>query len=226
LREFPDFLASFGFRLPLSPPVVEPEGRRNQENLGDLVARAACRDDGSWRQLHDLVRPYLITLVRRWLPNRLRSRLDPEDVVQEALERMDASLGHLAYRDPQSFRAWMRKVTIRTVLDEVKHHERRRRSILAEAAVGEGIASPLALDTFRELESRIDIHEGLRHLTKAERGVLRLRYVDVCSWRGVAQALEQPATNCRKLETRALERLARFFVTPPTIRDPDHRRDN
>ena len=66
-------------------------------------------------------RSYLEVLARVHLDPRLRGKLDPADVVQQALLRAYATWPDLKARDRPVLLAWLRSILARTLADVLKH---------------------------------------------------------------------------------------------------------
>src|SRR4051812_11748349 len=80
-------------------------------------------------------RPYLTVLAKLHLDARLRGKLDPADLVQQALVRASPALGSLRQREPAVVAAWLRRVLARTLTDTVRHYETDKRSIDLELSL-------------------------------------------------------------------------------------------
>src|SRR5260370_37246779 len=98
-------------------------------------------------------RSYLEVLARVHLDARLRGKLDPADVVQQALLRAYAAWPELKNPDRPVLLAWLRRILARTLADVVKHYDRDRRAVDVErspqahlAPSASGLAGWLAAD--------------------------------------------------------------------------------
>src|SRR5262245_49237714 len=83
-------------------------------NSGDterLLQEAQAGDARAFEDLFARHRAYLCRVVALRLDPRLRSRLDPSDVVQEAQLDAFRRLGDFLQRRPMAFRLWLRKTT-------------------------------------------------------------------------------------------------------------------
>jgi RNA polymerase sigma-70 factor (ECF subfamily) len=134
-----------------------------------------------------------------------------EDVVQEAWlrwRRADAS----EVRDP---RAWLSAATVRLSLDALRKARARR-----ETYVGPWLPEPILPDDTRALaadapaeraELASDLSLALLHvlerLSPEERAALILHDVFDCDYAVIAQTLEKSEQACRKLVSRARERV-------------------
>src|SRR2546429_8349955 len=80
-------------------------------------------------------RSYLEVLARVHLDARLRGKLDPADVVQQALLRAYAAWPELKNPDRPVLAAWLRRILARTLADVVKHYDRDRRAVNLEQSL-------------------------------------------------------------------------------------------
>lgn len=134
-----------------------------------------------------------------------------EDIVQEAWLRWRRADGE-DIRDP---RAWLSAVTVRLALDALKSARARR-----ETYVGPWLPEPLLPDDVRALaadapaaraELASDLSLALLHvlerLSPEERAAFILHDAFDCDYRDIAATLEKSEDACRKLVSRARERV-------------------
>lgn len=78
----------------------------------------------------------LLRLVRRQLPERLRSRMDPEDVVQSVYRSFFNRLRQGQFRFEDSHDVWrvLATLTFHKCTNAVAHHQRQRRDVRREKA--------------------------------------------------------------------------------------------
>src|ERR1700741_4182578 len=98
-------------------------------------------------------RSYLEVLARVHLDHRLRAKLDPADVVQQALLRAYTAWPELKNPDRPVLLAWLRRILARTLADVVKHYDRDKRAVDLERSLeadldrsASGMAGWLAAD--------------------------------------------------------------------------------
>jgi RNA polymerase sigma-70 factor (ECF subfamily) len=141
----------------------------------------------------------------------LGTMADAEDVVQEAWLRWRRSGGSNIH-DP---RAWLSAVVVRLSLDALRRARARR-----ETYVGPWLPEPLLPDDMRALsadapaaraELASDLSLALLHvlerLSPEERAAFILHDAFDCDYRDIAAALEKTEEACRKLVSRARERV-------------------
>jgi RNA polymerase sigma-70 factor, ECF subfamily len=187
-----------------------------------LLGRIRAGDREAFEQLFALHHAYLVRLVELRLESRLRSRVDPADVVQEAyleaLTRLDAYMK----RPVLPFRLWLRQIARDRVLKTRRQHlGAAKRDLDREVALPEGSSLMLA----QQLQMRgsspsqqLDHHELARRLrsavaqlAEADREVVVLRHFEGLSNQEVACLLGIDPAAASKRHGRAMLRLHRIL---------------
>jgi RNA polymerase sigma-70 factor (ECF subfamily) len=152
----------------------------------------------------------------------LQARLDPSDVVQEALAEADRRLDDYARERPVAFYPWLRAIAWERLVEQHRRHLRAgRRSVLREEALVGELSSPSCLELAERLLDRGDrpseammrqerrqrVQAALALLTPQERDVLILRYLEELSAREVGAVLGLGEEAAKKRALRALQRL-------------------
>jgi RNA polymerase sigma factor (sigma-70 family) len=93
----------------------------------------------------------LLQVVRRKLPERLRGRVDPEDIVQSVYRSFFTRLRQAEFAFAESHDIWRLLIvmTLHKVNNSIKHHLRDRRDVRREAAASDSV---LARALPREVE--------------------------------------------------------------------------
>lgn len=197
--------------MPQSPP-----------DTGELVDRAASGDAGARQQLLTRHRTRLRRMVAVRIDRRLAARVDPSDLVQDAL--VDAARGLDAYlkERPLLFYPWLRQFAVRRLTNLRRDHiAARKRSVtreepwewplpdrsavaLAERLMTSG-TSPSG--QVMRIEQLALVREALEALDPPYREVLVLRHLEGMSIAEVAAALGITVAAARKRHVRALERI-------------------
>jgi RNA polymerase sigma-70 factor (ECF subfamily) len=80
-------------------------------------------------------RQYLMLLAQVHLDPQLRGKLDPADLVQQAMLRAHLAFDGLRDRQPAVLSAWLRKILARTMADAMKHYLRDKRDLGMELSL-------------------------------------------------------------------------------------------
>ena len=156
--------------------------------------------DDIWREQQ----PYLVDLAFRML-GRIQ---DAEDVVQEAFSRLvRADLDAI-----EDVRGWLIVVVSRICLDELRSAKHRRESTVGSVddAVGQPAAAPETDPADRvtlDDTVRLALLVVLEELSPAERAVCVLHDVFRFSFDAVAQIVGRTPAACRKIASRARQRI-------------------
>ena len=112
-------------------------------------------------------RAYLETLRSIQLDPRLRPRFGFSDVIQVALVKASRALTAITALDEPAQKAWLRKILLNTLRDEIAGHRARRRDVALERpleASSSRVSDWLALEESSPSERLIEQEESLRLL--------------------------------------------------------------
>ena len=193
----------------MTPDSVETQHLLEQVRTGNRQA---------FEQLLAQHRPYLCQLVELRLDRKLRSRVDPSDVVQEtqleAVRRLDAYLEQV----PMPFRLWLRQLAQdRLLMAHRRHVKAARRSVDQEVAIPEGSSLQFAQQLLAsgstpsqqlgQQELALRVRQAVAQLTVTDREVLLLRTFEGLAFEEVSFLLTIDPAAARKRHGRALLRL-------------------
>ncbi|HEV3078754.1 MAG TPA: sigma-70 family RNA polymerase sigma factor [Gemmataceae bacterium] len=168
-------------------------------------------------------RPELRRLVQLRLDPKLRPRLDPSDVVQEAQMEALRRLENYLQEPPMPFRLWLRRITYDRLLMVRRQHvrsERRtverdvalpdRSSLLLAQQLLAGSSSPSEQLAKRELRRRVN--KAVADLAETDREILLMRNFEGLSNQEVSQLLGISLTAASQRYGRALLRLRKILI--------------
>jgi RNA polymerase sigma-70 factor (ECF subfamily) len=196
-------------------PDVQPD---SAETAG-LLERVERGDPDALDGLLRRHRPDLRSFVETHLDPRLRARVDPSDVVQDAQLEAARRMPDYLERRPMPFRLWLRKNAYERLLNLRRDHTRARRSVGREEALPDrsslllagpllgGASTPSRQAAARERAERVARAVG--RLGEADREVLLMRHAEKLPYDEIACLLDIEAAAARKRYGRALIRLQR-----------------
>jgi RNA polymerase sigma-70 factor (ECF subfamily) len=202
----------------------------------DALLDQASRGDGAARQqLLTRHRARLRVMVAAHLDRRLAARLDPSDIVQEALAEAARRLDDYLRERPLPFYPWLRQLAWdRLVKEHRAHLARARRSVrreepgvlgLQEESIAElaqrlasSASSPSRHAVRAEVQARVQA--ALALLSEQDRQVLVLRYLEQMPLREVAAVLGLGLSAVKMRHFRALERLRVLLAADPEENQP------
>lgn len=189
---------------------------RPDENCADEAARAAGGDRRAFASLFQRHRGTLIAMARRRLGQRLRARLDSDDVLQEAfLGSLRAETAVLT--DPERFHGAMAKVLDRTIVDLARHFARKKRASSSSPAPGESQSGPAAAERSPSQhaaghEDCDAVHRAIAAMSDADRTVLTLARLEGRSTAEIAELLGEEREAVKRRLSRAMVRLGRRLM--------------
>jgi RNA polymerase sigma-70 factor (ECF subfamily) len=195
-----------------------PEPAPDSEDTQRLLARAAAGDAEAFDSLFARHCDFLRLVVRLRMDARLRSRVDPSDVVQEAQLDAFRRLPDFLDRRPMPFRLWLgRTLRERLLKIQRQHLEAERRAAGREVPLPELSALlPLARSAPDRRLDRSEaarlVHAALAELPETDREVLLLRNIEGLSNQEVAYLLGLDAATASKRHGRALLRLRQVLT--------------
>ncbi|MGI9470182.1 MAG: sigma-70 family RNA polymerase sigma factor [Rubripirellula sp.] len=194
----------------------------------DLIGRARRGDKDALDELLSRDARRLKLMVRMRLSPRLRSRLDEDDVLQEAYldaaKRLDAYL-----EDPQvSFFLWLRQIVKHRLLKVHREHlglqirDARREAVRAshDSAMADSVCLAERLignhtspsDAAVRSERRIQLERAIESMSELDRETLCLRNFEQMSNQEAAAELGVDESTASKRYVRALIRLEKTLV--------------
>jgi RNA polymerase sigma-70 factor (ECF subfamily) len=197
----------------------------------ELLRRAAAGDQQAWGELLDLHRERLRRMVTLRLDQRLHSRIDASDVIQEAF--LDASAGLSGYvQNPAvPFYLWLRFLTGMRLAKLHRHHlGTQMRAAGREVSLYRGgllntssaaLAAQLMGHESRPSEAairaelKLQLEKVLNGMEPLDREILALRHFEQLNAAETARVLGIKEAAARKRYLRALERLRDILVNSP-----------
>lgn len=200
------------------------------DEIATLLQRAGCGDRAAISQLLSFYRERLKAMVTLRLDQRLHSRIDASDVVQEAMMEADRRLGDFLKSPTVDFYLWLRQLAVQKLIDLHRHHLAQKRSAGQEISPHKGLtpeASSASLahqllgnlttptQAVRRAELQSKVQDALSDLDPVDREVLALRHFEHLGNEETAQVLGLSRSGASKRYIVALGRLKERICTLP-----------
>jgi RNA polymerase sigma-70 factor, ECF subfamily len=193
--------------------------------MTDEVQQLIDRGEEALGELFVKYRPRLEQMVDFRLDAKLRGRIDPSDVAQEAFLRMATRLENFIEENAVSVYVWMRSQTYQALIEIQRKHSWKKRdprqeihrqkgpkgdsSIpVAEALVGQLTSPSQAAVKAEEVD---DLRKALEAMDEVDREVLAMRHFEHLSNNEVAEALKLSVTAASNRYVRAMTRLGEIM---------------
>jgi RNA polymerase sigma-70 factor (ECF subfamily) len=189
-----------------------------------LLAEARVGRPAPFGQLLELYRNYLTVLATTQLDRRLRRRVSPSDLVQEAMLAAHRDFAQFQGHNQRQFLAWLRQILINCLHRAIETHlKTKMRDVRCEVSI-EALHASLDRSTadlaglfadpapspgapLRAAERAVAVANQLAALRPAYRDVIIMRNLQSLSFEEIAARMERNPGAVRMLWLRAIEKL-------------------
>jgi RNA polymerase sigma-70 factor (ECF subfamily) len=184
-----------------------------QASVVDLLQEARQGEANALGKLLQTYRNYLTLLASTQLNGRLRRRMNPSDLVQDAMLAAHRDFHQFRGRSEPELAAWLRQILIHCLHHAVETHVKAKmRDVRCEVSIeqfGRFLADPGPSPSaaVRHRESVVAFADRLAKLRPPYRDVIVLRGLQGLSFDEVAQRMERKTGTVRMLWLRAIEKL-------------------
>lgn len=186
-------------------------------------------DEGQIGSLFELYRNYLTVLATTQFDRRLRRRVSPSDLVQEAMLAAHRDFNQFQGNSQRQFLAWLRQILINCLHRAIETHlKTKMRDVRCEISV-ENLSQALDRSTadlaelfadpapspgapLRAQERAVQMANQLANLRPQYREVIIMRNLQGLSFEEIAVRTERNAGAVRMLWLRAIEKLKQHAV--------------
>jgi RNA polymerase sigma-70 factor (ECF subfamily) len=202
---------------------------------GELLDRVKLGDERALAELFSNERDRLWRMVQARLDRRLRGRVDPDDILQEAYLDATRRIAHFANEPTMSFFLWLRLIVGQTLVDVHRRHlDTRMRDAGRDVSIARGAApgassaslagqlvahmtSPSHAAMRAEMEAQLGL--AIDSLDPIDREVLVLRHFEELTNGEVAETLGIQVKAASIRYVRAVARLKAILVRLPGFGD-------
>jgi RNA polymerase sigma-70 factor (ECF subfamily) len=183
----------------------------------ELLAQVRQASGEGLGALLELYRDYLGVLARARLGGRLRSVVNPSDLVQQTFLEACRDFGQFEGTSTAQWGAWLRRILAHNLTALVEKHVRaRKRDVRRQVSLdrwpavpGDSLASPVSSPSAQaqQHEAAAVMADRLARLPAPDREVLRLRNLEGLPFEEVARRMGRTPGAVRVLWVRAVDRL-------------------
>jgi RNA polymerase sigma-70 factor (ECF subfamily) len=183
----------------------------------DLIAAARRGCPTSLGQVFEALRAQLIAIANEELPDGLRAKVGPSDLVQETAIDMQRNFDQFRGTTAEECFAWLRSILRNNVVDAVRHFQATRKRDLAREQSLDGtsrsaggkmpVCDRLPEGSAIRHEDAAVVSRLLARLPPEQGRVIELRYWRSLSFAEIGAEMNRSTDAVRKLWYRALERL-------------------
>jgi RNA polymerase sigma-70 factor (ECF subfamily) len=187
-----------------------------QDPTGMLVRRAQDGDRSAFEELVERYRARLERQIRARMGTKVRSRLEPEDILQETLTCMMESIAKFRWRGEESFYSWLGSIAEHLIWNESqKRHGDELR--LAKDLPASDVSPSKGLRRDERFER---LEKALGSLTDDQRKAVLLARVEGLKVKEIAVRMNRTPDAVGKLLAHAVLQLKKSFGSTESLSLP------
>jgi RNA polymerase sigma-70 factor, ECF subfamily len=207
----------------------------NPSELDDLLRRASAGDEQAMATLFDRYRRRLKQMIRLRLDRRLRGRVDPSDVLQDAFIDLNEQFPAYLARPEMPFFLWLRLVTGQRLMRVHRQHlgaamrDAGREVSLFKGTFPEASSVSLAEELFGRFtsasqalvraERQLQLQTALNGMDEIDREIIALRHFEELTNGEAATVLGLSKAAASNRYVRAMTRLQAILESIPGFLD-------
>jgi len=188
--------------------------------FADWLNLARNGDESARNHLFEACRSYVAVMARVQLHRRLRTKVDPSDLVQQSLLEAHRAFDDFRGGTPQDWLAWLKQIVLHNAIDVDKHYRgtgrrdlRQERALVNADQSASGVERPLVdpgpspSQLLSHAERKMRLANAIETLPEDYRHVILLRNIERLPFDEVAEQMNRTLGACQMLWTRAVEQL-------------------
>jgi RNA polymerase sigma-70 factor (ECF subfamily) len=174
-------------------------------------------DQQAWAELVGFYTSRLFALAN----SRLRRPDLAEEVVQSVFATVAAKLNTASYAEQGQFEAWLFRIAINRIRDQIRASRRSLRTSALESAENQvSTKSVLVADRDESDGLRHVLREALQNLSEKDRDIIELRHHAQMSFKQIADVLDEPVGTLLARHHRALAKLRDLVAAQQPAQSP------
>jgi RNA polymerase sigma-70 factor (ECF subfamily) len=190
------------YRVEMTAAMVREEQARH------LIERAKRGDRSAFDQLFSMVHERLRNHITSRMGASLRSRVNPEDVLQETLMRAFRSIDQFRWQGEDSFCRWLEGLATHRVVDAARAAKRRPEFQIVRDPTAQDVSPSRSA---RRKERLARLKKSLDSLSPDYQTVVRLARIEGLLIREIAERMGRSESAIKNMLYRAMKELKRSF---------------
>ena len=195
-------------------------------DVDNLASSIDAGDSSAKDRAFNLFRPRLKKMIVAFLDPRLKARIDPSDVVQEALIKATVKLPKYLEERPIGFYPWLRAIVRQELINVHRQHviaqsrsvnREHQPQLFADASAMQLVdrlvgsqTSPSVRASDREAQAKM--RSAINELSSEDREILMMRFIEELPLNEIAEVLMITDGAAKSRVRRALERLGKHLT--------------
>ena len=202
----------------------------------ELIQRIQSGDAAALTPYIEAQNDHLLAVITQKMSAALKSKVEPQDILQEVLVSAFNSYDQLEWSSRDPF-VWLCQLADRRIIDAHRRYVsaekrsakrevslNRKSSSVGDAAEGEMIdllvkSMTMPSAAFSRDQKAIRMQAAIAELPELEREAIRLRYVEGWASKEIAKELGKSDASIRVLLTRTLKKLHKMIGDDPHFQD-------
>lgn len=190
---------------------LNDDATANERDLSGLLAAAARGDQHAWSEIVRLYARRVYALIK----SRVHRTDLAEELTQSVFVTVATKLGSGGYVDRGRFEAWLFRVAVNRVRDEIRRLRRHAEPTDPEQFGALAAAAP----TDRAAESDLaSLRSAMAQLGEADLEIIQLRHQAGLPFATIAEMLHEPIGTLLARHHRALRKLKELIAGEPSAR--------
>jgi RNA polymerase sigma-70 factor (ECF subfamily) len=174
----------------------------DKQTLEVVLQQAAAGDEAAWRFIVDTWSPRVYAMIRASCGNHDLA----DEITQSTFFTIVSKLD--SYTEVGKFEAWLFRIAMNRLRDEMRRRGRQARPVEDEALQGLAGADPGAPDPGSVVDADSEaLGAAMKRLSDADQRIIHLRYYTGLSFKQIADVLGQPLGTVLARQHRALKKL-------------------
>lgn len=206
-----------------------PEGDALPDSFVTLLEQAQAGSGAALGSLIEECRRYLLTVANHELPENLRAKVAPSDLVQDSCLEAQTGFQQFRGKSRDELISWLRAILLFNISNARRHYcDTAKRQLSLEVSIEDqsgrsdapwqlAASDPSPSQAAMQHEDEARIERAMDQLPEHLRQAVLLRQREQLSFAEIGQRLNRSGEAARKLWARGIEQLQQILVTEAEV---------